>query len=142
MDLIHFIVTRKQREKRNDFEKDASKTPHVHFITIIAIRQKTFWCTIPSGRYILRIRLLRVNTSTRSKICQFYVVLRQQNIFRLNIPMENAISMHVINRFEQLVHIVFYTVFREIMSLPLDCIIHVDIHQLEYKRQTSRGFVI
>ena len=37
MYLIHLIITRKQWEERNDFEKDTSETPHVHFITIIAI---------------------------------------------------------------------------------------------------------
>ena len=37
MDLVNFIVSRKQREERDDFEKDTSKAPHVHFITIISI---------------------------------------------------------------------------------------------------------
>ena len=37
MDLVNFIVSRKQREERDDFEKDTSEAPHVHFITIISI---------------------------------------------------------------------------------------------------------
>ena len=56
--------------------------------------------------------------------------------------MEDAISMHVINGFEQLIHVILNTIFWEIVALALDCIIHVDVHQLEHEGQTSRWLII
>ena len=69
------------------------------------------------------------------------MIFAEKNILRLDISMENTISMHVINRLNKLIHIILDSVLRQIMSLSLNCIIHVHIHQLENKRQTSSWLI-
>ena len=35
--LVKFVITRKQREKRENLKKDATSSPNVHFVPIIAV---------------------------------------------------------------------------------------------------------
>ena len=142
MDLVNLIVTWKQREERDDLEKDTSKAPHIHLVPIVSISQETLRSTIPSGRNVLRVGLFGVNASTGSEIGQFNVIIGQKDVFGLDVSVENAVSMHVINRFQELIHIVLDAILWKIVSFTLDCIIHVDVHQLKHKRQTSCWLII
>jgi len=47
--------------------------------------------------------------------------------------MKNTVSVHVINRFQKLEHVVFDSIFWKIMPTPFDCIIKIHIHELKYK---------
>ena len=37
VNLIKFIISREEREKRNYFEKDTSHAPHIHLVTVITV---------------------------------------------------------------------------------------------------------
>ena len=49
MNLIELIVTREEREEREHFEKNASNSPVVHLVIVVAIREETLRRSIPSG---------------------------------------------------------------------------------------------
>lgn len=134
VDLVHlvdFIVAGEQREERDDFEEDAANAPQVHLVTVIAVREEALGRTIPTRRNVFRVWLFRVDATAGSKIGQLDVVLHEQNVFRLDIPMEDSVSVHVINGLEQLIHVIFDPILGQIMAFALDCIIHIHVHELE-----------
>ena len=48
VDLVQLIITGKEREEREDLEEDATDTPDIHFVPVVAICHETFWRTVPS----------------------------------------------------------------------------------------------
>ena len=50
---------------------------------------------------------------------------------RFDVTMENTISVHVVDTLENLVHIKFNALLRQVVSSSLDCFVHVHIHQFE-----------
>lgn len=71
VDLVELVLTGKEWEKREHFEKDATDAPDVHLVTIVAVGHQTFRCSIPSGRNVLSQRGLVVQATTATQICQF-----------------------------------------------------------------------
>ena len=114
MDLVHLVylvVAREQRKQRDDFEEHAANSPQVHLIPVVAISEQTLRRTIPPCGDVLSVWLFRVDASARSKVGQLHMVLAQQNILRLDVPMEDAVPVHVVNGLDELVHVVFDSVF-------------------------------
>ena len=56
--------------------------------------------------------------------------------------MEDTVTMHVIYRLHQLVHVIFDALLRKIMTTPLDGIIHVHLHELENEGKSSCRLII
>ena len=50
---------------------------------------------------------------------------------RLDISVENSVTMHVVDRFEHLVHVILDSLLWQVVPSALDCFIHVHIHKLE-----------
>lgn len=50
---------------------------------------------------------------------------------RFDISVIDAVFMHVIYRFEDLIHVEFHSLFRQVMSPALYCLVHVHIHELK-----------
>ena len=69
------------------------------------------------------------------------MVLHEQDILGLDVPMENTIPMHMVNRLEQLVHVVFDTVLGQIVTLALDRVVHVHIHELEDEGEAASWLI-
>lgn len=55
--------------------------------------------------------------------------------------MIDAVPMHMINRFHQLIHLIFDPILWKIVSLSLNCIIQIHIHELENHSQPACGFI-
>ena len=53
---------------------------------------------------------------------------------RLYVSVENSVTMHVIDRLEHLVHVVFYSLFWQVVTPAFDRLIHVHVHELEDQR--------
>lgn len=51
--------------------------------------------------------------------------------------MENAVAVHMVDGFEQLVHVVFDPAFGEVVLAPFDCFVGVSVHQFEDERQSA-----
>ena len=60
---------------------------------------------------------------------------------RLDISVEYSIPVHVVNSFQHLIHVVFDAPFRQVMPPTLDSLIHIHVHQLKDKSQTTRWFI-
>ena len=100
VNLIYLIISREEGEKRDDFEEDAADTPKVHLVAVVAIGEEALWCPVPPGGDVLCIGLLRVDSSARAEVCKLYVIFAQQDVFRLDISMKNAVSVHMVNRLQ------------------------------------------
>lgn len=107
IDLIQLIGTGKQGVERNDLEEDASGGPHIHFGTIVAIGQETLRSAVPTGCYVFGVGLLIVYASTGTKVCQLDTssALIEQQIFWLQIAMEDPTRMAMVQRPVQLIHV-------------------------------------
>lgn len=56
--------------------------------------------------------------------------------------MKNAVAVHVVHSFDQLLHLVLNPGFRQVVPASTDGLLHVHVHQLEDKRQPPRRFVL
>ena len=113
MNLVHLvdlIVAGEEREQRDNLEEDAANAPQVHLVTVIAVRKEALGSTIPTSRNVLRVWLFRIDAAAGAEIGQLHVVLHEQNVLGLDISMENTIPVHMIDGFEQLIHVIFYPV--------------------------------
>ena len=55
--------------------------------------------------------------------------------------MEDAVAVHMIYRFEHLVHVVLDSLLRQVVSPALDCLVHVHVHQFEDQCQTTSRLI-
>lgn len=142
MYLVYFIISGEQRKQRNNLKENTAHTPEIHFVTIVAVSQKTLRRPIPPRRNILSVWLLGVNSSAGPKVSKFDVVFRKENVLRLDVSVEDAVSVHVVNRFDKLVHVVLHSVLRQVVPFAFDSVVHVHIHQLENQGQSAGWFVV
>lgn len=129
--LIEFIISWEKWEQGDDFKHDAADAPKVHLVAVIAVSEEAFGRSVPPRGDVLGVGLLGVDASARPEVGQLDLVLHQQNVFWLDISMENAVTMHVIYCFHELVHVVLDTLLGQVVPAPLDRIIHVHLHELE-----------
>ncbi len=51
---------------------------------------------------------------------------------RFNVTMKNAVSVHVFDGFQKLVHIIFYSSFRQVIWAAFDSLVQVHFHDLKH----------
>ena len=56
--------------------------------------------------------------------------------------MENAVSMHMVYSFNELVHVVLNPVFGQITASSFNRIIHIHVHQLEDKGKSPGRLIV
>lgn len=56
--------------------------------------------------------------------------------------MEDAVAMHMVNRFHQLVDVKFNSVLWEIVRAAFDRLVHIHVHELKDKGKPARGLVV
>ena len=56
--------------------------------------------------------------------------------------MKDTVTVHVIDSFHELVHVVLDAFLWEVVTSTFNGIIHIHLHQLENKRQSSSGLII
>ena len=59
------------------------------------------------------------------------MVFTQQNVFRLDVSMEDTVPVHMVDGLYELIHIVLDPILRQVVSLSFDSIVHIHIHKLE-----------
>jgi len=130
--LIKLIVAWKQREKRNDFKHDAADSPEVHFVSVVPIGEQAFRSAVPAGGNVLSVWLFRVDPATAAEVGQFDLVVHQKNVFRFDVAVENTVTVHVVDCFQQLVHIILHAVLRQVVPPALDGVVHIHVHEFKY----------
>ena len=86
--------------------------------------------------------MLAVDTSTRAKISELKRVVQNEDVLWFDVSVENAVPVHVVDTFHELVHVVQHLVFRKVLAPATDQLINVHFHQLEHKRKSPRRAVI
>lgn len=74
VDLVDFIGSGEERKQTQHFEKDATHSPDVHFVVLIAVGQQALRRTVPAGRNVLGERRVRELASARAKVGQLQSV--------------------------------------------------------------------
>ena len=120
VDLVELIISWEEWAEGEDFVHNATDTPDIHFVTVIAVGQKALWGSVPSSGDVFGEWLILVEAPTTAKIGKLHHFAREQNIFRFDIPMKNSISVHMLNRLQQLVHVVFDPLFGKIVWSSLN----------------------
>ena len=56
--------------------------------------------------------------------------------------MENTVTMHVVYRLHQLVHVVLHALLGQVVPSSLDCVVHVHLHQLKNEGESTSRLVV
>lgn len=134
IDLVKLVISREKWIQSNNFKEDAANAPQVHFVSVVTVSQQTLRRSVPSSTYVLSVGLLTVYPSTAAKICELNTIIHYQNIFRLNVPVENTVFVHMVYGFQQLEHVVFDSGLGQVMSAAFNRVVEIHIHQLKHQR--------
>lgn len=74
-DLIELIIAWKEWIERDDFKKDATHSPQVHLVAVVAVCQQALRRSVPSRTDVLSVRLLAINASTTAKVGQLHAII-------------------------------------------------------------------
>eukprot|EP00967_Tisochrysis_lutea_P006869 scaffold8222_cov21-Tisochrysis_lutea.AAC.1 len=98
-----------------------------------------FWnCTTPRGD-VLSIGLLGVNAPAAAKVCQLQAVVHDENILGLDVPVEDAVAVHMVHGSHQLIHVVADAVLCHIVPSAPDELIDVHVHELKHQGKPACG---
>lgn len=134
MDFVHLIqlvIPREKREKGQDFKIDAAYSPVVHLVVVVAVGEEALGRPVPPRADILCEGRLGVDAPTGAKVGQLHLIFFQKNVLRLDVTMKDAVSVHVIDRFEHLVHVVLDALLGQVVAPSLDRLVHVHVHEFE-----------
>lgn len=56
--------------------------------------------------------------------------------------MKNTVLVHVIDGLNDLVHVEFYSLFRQIVSASFDCFVHIHVHKFKHKCEPACGLIV
>jgi hypothetical protein len=91
----------------------------------------------PACGDIFCVRLLGVDATTAAKVCQLKVIIHNEDVFWLDVSMEDAIAMHVIQALHKLIHVTPDKVFSEVMTTASDKLVNVHVHQFKHESQAT-----
>ena len=141
IELIQFILSWKEWLKSQHLEEDAADCPIIHFVVVIAIREQTLWRAVPNGANIFgEWRLSKL--LAWPKVSDFHCVSINENILRLDVPVQYSMSMHMINSLKDLINHKLHSALRQRRGLSSYCFIHIHFHQLKNQSKASTWFVI
>ena len=85
--------------------------------------------------------LVREDAAARAEVRQFERVLHDEQVFGLDVAVEDAVAVHVVDGFEQLVDVVLHAALGDVVAPSLDRLVHIHVHQLENQRQAAGRLV-
>jgi len=108
---------------------------------IVTVCHQALRRPVPPCGDVLGKGRLGIDPSARSEISKLHLVIFDQyvltketliNILRLDVSMENAVFMHVVDRLQHLVQVELDPLFRQMIPPSFDGFIHIHIHKLKY----------
>jgi len=142
MNLIDLVFACEERCFGENLEENAADGPNIHFIPIEAVSKQALWRPVPTCRDVLGVRHLGVHPLTRPEISEFNSVIFKENIFGLDIPMEDALAVHVLDRLQQRVDVLLHLGLGNEVRLRLGRIQQVHFHQFENKCKSASRLVV
>lgn len=100
MDLVHLVkLVRAGKEWREcqHFVENATDAPVIHLMIIVAVGQKALWRPVPARTDVLCERWLGVDSTAAAEIGQLDDVSSDQNVLGLDVPMIDAVTVHVVD---------------------------------------------
>lgn len=114
MHLIQLILPRKERILRHQLKQHTPKPPDVHLLIVVAVRHEALRRSVPPRADVICVWLRRLIpyltlcfTSARTQIGELDSFPADEYILWLDIAVEDALAVHLFNRFEHLEHNVF-----------------------------------
>ena len=101
------------------------------------IGEQTLRRAVPPRRDVLGVGLLRVDAAARAEVGELELVVRDQDVLRLDVAVEDAVAVHVVHALEQLVHVILDALLLQVLPPPADELVDVHVHQLEDERETA-----
>ena len=141
IELIQFILPWKEWLKSLQLVEDAADSPIIHFVVVIAIRQQTLWWTVPNRTNVFGEWLFS-ELLARTEVSHFHCVSINENILRLDVPVQYSMSMHMVNSFKDLINHKLHSALRQRRGLSSYCFIHIHLHQLKNQSKASTWFII
>mmetsp|Transcript_111919 Transcript_111919/g.321526 ORF Transcript_111919/g.321526 Transcript_111919/m.321526 type:complete len:333 (-) Transcript_111919:212-1210(-) len=142
LDLVHLVLTWEQWEERDDLEAHATGREQVHLEIVITIRKQALRGAVPTGTDVLGEGLPRVDAAAAAQVGELDLVVAEEQVLGFHVPVEDAVPVHVVQGLEHLIHVMLHLLLREVMAPPLDCLVHVHVHELEDEGQAACGLVI
>lgn len=87
---------------------------------IVAVGEQTLRRTVPTSRNIFCERRFRVDPTAGSEVGELDGVARDKDVFGLDISVVNAVTMHVVNGLEDLIHHLLNSLLGKGGALALD----------------------
>jgi len=127
--LVSFVFSWKKWEKTENLKKHAADSPDVHLVAVVAVCHQALRSSVPAGGNVLCERGFVVKASTAAEVGELDGLSGEKNIFpkaikrlnlRLYVSVENAVAMHVLDCFEQLIYVRLHAGFGEIVGSAFD----------------------
>ena len=111
VDLVELVLAGEQRAQTEHFVHDAADAPNVHLVGVISVREQALRRAIPPGRNVLGQRHVLVEAAAAAEIGELDGFAVEQNVLRLDVAVEDAEAVHVVNGLQQLVGVVLHALF-------------------------------
>ena len=141
MNLVDFVIAWEEGEERDHFKEHASHPPQIHLVPVVSVRQQALGGSVPTRGDVLCVRLLGVDAAARPEVGELDVVLHEQDVLGLDVAVEDAVAVHVVDGLQQLVHVVLHAVLGQVVALALDGVVHVHVHQLKDESESASGLI-
>ena len=94
--LVQLVRPGEEREQADDLEEHAPHPPHVHLVVVVPVRQQALRRPVPPRGDELRVRLFGVDPAAAPEVRQLEAVVHDEDVLRLDIPVEDSFSMHMV----------------------------------------------
>mmetsp|Transcript_75967 Transcript_75967/g.245889 ORF Transcript_75967/g.245889 Transcript_75967/m.245889 type:complete len:257 (+) Transcript_75967:1021-1791(+) len=142
LDLIHLVLSREEREECDDLEADTACRKKVHLEVVVPIGQQALGGPVPARADVLCERLPRVDASTAAQVRELDLVVHQQQVLGLDVAVENAVAVHVVQGLQHFIHVVLDLLLGQVVASAFDGLVDIHVHELEDQRQAPCGLVI
>ena len=111
--LVHLVIARKDRLPVDQFPQNTGNGPHVGTFAILGVAEEQLGRAVPACGDIVRDRLVRLRQQTgEAEVTQLELIaLVDQEVFGLDVSVDDLVGMHVLNGLDELVNDLF-DVFR------------------------------
>mmetsp|Transcript_70159 Transcript_70159/g.188936 ORF Transcript_70159/g.188936 Transcript_70159/m.188936 type:complete len:229 (-) Transcript_70159:41-727(-) len=142
LDLIHLVLAREEREEGDDLEADTARSEEIHLKVVITVGQQTLRSSIPACADVLREWLPRVDATATSQVRELDLVVHEQEVLRLHVPVEDAVAVHVVQGLQHFIHVVLDLLLGQVVASAFDGLVDIHVHELEDQGQAPGGFVV
>ena len=130
--MIELVFSREEWLLGDEFEQHTAETPNIHLLVVVTVGHEALWGAVPSGADVVSVGCWRVAPLARAQVSQLDHVTLHKDVFRLDITVENALSVHELNRAHHLKHVKLYFLVCEGVLLILQTLVQVHVHQLKH----------